>query len=272
VASTPREILAHRVGFAGLAETTKHSTQRSPDEARDFIETSTFQWHQRFDLAPGIPTPGANQVKWLLSMARLPERLAGKSVLDIGTANGGALFELERRGAERLVGVDIYPPDFYGSVAIGEFLGSRAEFIQGNVYDLATRMAGERFDIVLGLGVIYHLRHPLLGLDNIWRLVADDGIAVIETQVADTALPSAAARPFVQFYRYELENDSSNWFVPTTTALTEWCRSSGLNPMHIETWPDGPPIRALAVLERLDKQEYLDLSYELPIRGVPAET
>jgi tRNA (mo5U34)-methyltransferase len=100
---------------------------------------------------------------WLLSMARLPERLDGKSVLDIGTANGGSLFELERRGAARLLGVDIYPPDFYGSAAIGSFLGSRAEFIQANLYDLATTLRGERFDIVLALGVIYHLRHPLLG-------------------------------------------------------------------------------------------------------------
>jgi tRNA (mo5U34)-methyltransferase len=204
-------------------------------------------------------------------MARLPERLDDKRVLDIGTANGGALFELERRGATRLLGVDIYPPDFYGSAAIGTFLGSRAEFLQANLYDLAATLRGERFDIVLAFGVIYHLRHPLLGLDNIWRLVADEGMAVIESQVADRSLPSAAALPFVEFHRHELEGDSSNWFAPTTTALMDWCRSSGFNPVHMETWPEAPPIRALVVLERLHRQEYRDLSYELPIRGVPAE-
>jgi tRNA (mo5U34)-methyltransferase len=205
-------------------------------------------------------------------MAKLPERLDGKSVLDIGTANGGALFELERRGAARLLGVDIFPPDFYGSAATGEFLGSRAEFIQANLYDLAATLRGERFDIVLALGVIYHLRHPLLGLDNIWHLVGDDGVAVIESQVADRTVPSVAALPFVEFYRHELESDSSNWFVPTTTALTDWCRSSGFDVVHTETWPEAPPIRALFVLERLDRPEYLHLSYELPIRGVSAET
>ena len=243
----------------------------SPDEARDFIRTSSFRWHQEFELAPGISTPGDNQIGWLLNMARLPERLDGKSVLDIGTANGGALFELERRGAARLVGVDIYPPDLYGSAAIGKFLGSRAEFVQANLYDLATTLGGERFDIVLALGVIYHLRHPLLGLDNIWRLVADDGLTVIESQVADRTLPSAAALPFVEFYRHELEGDSSNWFAPTTTALMDWCRSSGFDPIHMETWPEAPPIRALVVMERLVRPEYLDLSYDRPIRGVQAE-
>jgi hypothetical protein len=91
---------------------------------------------------------------------------------------------------------------------------------------------------------------------------------VIESQVADRTAPSAAALPFVEFYRHELEGDSSNWFAPTTTALRDWCRSSGLDPVHMETWPDGAPIRALVVVERLARQEYLDLSYELPIRGV----
>jgi tRNA (mo5U34)-methyltransferase len=208
---------------------------------------------------------------WLLSMARVPERLDGRERPGHRHRKRWRLFELERRGAARLLGVDIYPPDFYGSAAIGEFLGSRAEFIQASLYDLATTLGGEHFDIVVALGVIYHLRHPLLGLDNIWRLVADNGIAVIESQVADKTVPSAAALPFVEFYRHELEGDSSNWFAPNTTALSDWCCSSGFDPVHMETWPEAPPIRALVVVERLDRQEYLDLSYERPIRGVPAE-
>jgi hypothetical protein len=93
----------------------------------------------------------------------------------------------------------------------------------------------------------------------------------MESQVADRTVPSAAVRPFVEFHRHELEGDSSNWFAPTTTALTDWCRSSGFDPVRMETWPEAPPIRALIVLARLDTQEYLDVSYERPIRGVPAE-
>ena len=88
-----------------------------PDEAREFVKSATFSWHQRWELVPGVVTPGANDIAWLLQHAGLPTDLTGLSVLDIGTTNGAGAFLAENRGAARVVAVDIFPPDYYGFIA-----------------------------------------------------------------------------------------------------------------------------------------------------------
>ena len=69
-----------------------------PDAAHRFVEESTFLWHQRFQLAPGVETPGVNPMEWLLAQSCVPASLDGMTVLDIGTTNGAVAFECERRG------------------------------------------------------------------------------------------------------------------------------------------------------------------------------
>ena len=75
----------------------------SAREAAAFIASAGFVWHQRFDLAPGVATPGVSSVEFLLNRAGVPADLTGLSVLDVGTTNGGCAFEAERRGARRVV-------------------------------------------------------------------------------------------------------------------------------------------------------------------------
>ena len=96
------------------------------EEARKFLANAPFLWHQQFALAPGVQTPGVNPIEALLEMSGFPDDLRGKSVLDIGTTNGAVAFEAERRGAERVIAVDIYDPDRFGFVALRELFGSRA--------------------------------------------------------------------------------------------------------------------------------------------------
>jgi hypothetical protein len=67
-------------------------------EAKAFIESSGFVWHQRFELAPGVWTPGVSSVPWLASAAGLPADLSGATVLDVGTTNAGTAFELRGEG------------------------------------------------------------------------------------------------------------------------------------------------------------------------------
>src|SRR5258706_960173 len=97
--------------------------------------------------------------------------MTGMSVLDIGTTNGAMIFECERGGASGLVAVDILDKDHFGFASLAEFFESKAEFLQGSVYELAD-VLGETFDLVIFWGVLYHLRHPLLGLDSVRRLAA----------------------------------------------------------------------------------------------------
>ena len=199
-----------------------------------FLADARFHWHQRFHLGGGVYTPGTNDVEWLLRVAGVSADLSGKTVLDVGTAHGGVCFEAERRGAARVVGVDITPPEHCGFHELRSLLGSRAEYVQARIYELP-ELLEERFDVVFFWGVLYHLRHPLLGLDSLRQLVR--GHAFIETAVADDQLGRAAREPLVRFHRgTEYEGDGTVWFVPTVTALLEWCRSSGLSPSVLATW------------------------------------
>jgi len=233
------------------------------DEAQALASRTDFAWHQRFEIAPGVFTPGVNDVEFLLDTARVPKRLDGATVLDIGTTNGGAAFECERRGASRVVAVDIADDNWFGFASIKEILGSRAEHIQANIYELPALLT-EIFDVVFFWGVLYHLRHPLLALDNVRRLAREH--VSIESAVADHELgPESRGRSLIRFYRRdELGGDSSNWFAPTAVALADWCRSSGLEPAHVESWPSHAPTRAMVVAKPVEP-EYLDLSYERPL-------
>src|SRR2546426_8767219 len=102
--------------------------ERSAQEASDFLSSASFIWHQRFRLAGDVYTPGANDIEWLASTARLPADLTGKSVLDIGTTNGAGAFEAERRGARAVLATDIVPASWFGFDQLRDFLDSQVEF------------------------------------------------------------------------------------------------------------------------------------------------
>jgi tRNA (mo5U34)-methyltransferase len=244
--------------------------QPTHDEAIGHARRTDIVWHQRFELAPGVFTEGPSNFEFLDRTADFPKRLDGKSVLDIGTCNGGFAFELERRGATRVVGVDIVDPDLYGFTATKELLGSNAEFLQASVYELPHLLDGERFDVVLLLGVLYHLRHPLLALDIVRELARD--VVYIETAVCDAEFPKISQRSVARFYRLdELQRDPSNWFAPTTACLKDWCRSAGLEVERLTGWPAHAPTRALVGSRVTDGvPEYLRISYERQLRVTPS--
>jgi tRNA (mo5U34)-methyltransferase len=237
--------------------------QPSTDEAQRFIGSSRFLWHQRFELAPGAYTPGVNDIGWLRNAAPLPDVMTGMSVLDIGTTNGAMIFDCERRGASRLVAVDIVDSHHFGFASLVEFLESKAEFVQASVYELAD-VLDETFDLVIFWGVLYHLRHPLLGLDSLRRLAA--GRVTLETAVCDATDPGVGQ--LARFHRLDdLGNDPSNWWSPSIATLESWVMSAGFSLRStIAIPPGGPAERALLDLEIVPgKPEYERVSYERPL-------
>src|SRR5215218_10597050 len=102
----------------------------------------------------------------------IPQDLTGKSVLDIGCNAGFYSMEMKRRGASRVVGVD--SEDLYLNQArfAAEVNGLDIEYRKLSVYDVA--QLGEKFDFVIFMGVLYHLRHPLLALDLLREHVVGD--------------------------------------------------------------------------------------------------
>src|SRR5437868_3931819 len=111
-------------------------------------------------------------VKWQRFERAIPADLRGKTVLDIGCNAGFYSIEMKRRGADRVLGIDFDERYLAQAKLASEALGVSIELRQLSVYDV--HKLGEKFDIVLFLGVLYHLRHPLLALDLIHEHVARD--------------------------------------------------------------------------------------------------
>lgn len=230
------------------------------DSAQQFVADPGIVWHQKFRLSANTVTPGSSDIEWLLLRLGFPSRLDGLTVLDIGTTNGAAAFIAEARGADRVVATDIVPSTWFGFQQLAEKLSSKVEFLQASIYQLPDILS-EPFDVVLFLGVLYHLRHPLLGLDAVRMLTK--GTLFLESAIANR-LPG---HPGALFYRRdELGNDPSNWFVPDMECLRDWLMSSGFQPERSDSWPESKPSRGLYVSSPTDgPPEYLNISYEVPL-------
>ena len=100
-------------------------------------------------------------------------------MLDVGAWDGWFSFECERRGAD-VVAVDCVALDTF--IEAKQLIGSKVEYLTLDVNELSARRLG-RFDIVLFFGVLYHLRHPLLGLEKAVELSTD--LALIESFVIE---------------------------------------------------------------------------------------
>ncbi len=183
----------------------------------------TNRWWHSIDLGHGFVTPGAIPLAELqanFAYLQLPADLTGQRVLDIGCWDGFYSFEGERRGAD-VVAVDCWRPE--GFFLAHEALQSRVQFHELSVYELSRERLGS-FDIVLFLGVLYHLRHPLLALERVCEMTAD--YAVLETHVIDNARD--VNFPALEFYEWdELGGQYDNWCGPNTAGLLAMARSAG---------------------------------------------
>jgi len=168
-------------------------------------------WYHQIEVAPGLITPGVHASAIALQRLELPDDCRGLRVLDIGARDGFFSFEMERRGADVLA-MDHVPPDQTGFAVAAELVGSRVPYKTANVYDLDDSWG--QFDIVLFLGVLYHLRNPLLALDKI-RAVCS-GRMWLESHV----MTDSKSVPLARFYpRDELNKDFSNWWGPNLACL-----------------------------------------------------
>jgi tRNA (mo5U34)-methyltransferase len=210
------------------------ASKLDPDSLRRRIAEHS-RWYHRITLAPGVVTPGVQDSAGVLAhldQLGLPADCSGLSVLDIGVRDGFFAFELERRGAE-VTAIDIMPPTETGFAIAAEILGSGVKYVVGNVYDLAPERLGT-FDLVLFLGVLYHLRSPLRALDRIRPMCRPAARLFVETVLIDNRVVLADGRsaslaelaevlttvPLMQFYpRDTLAGDHSNKWAPNRVGL-----------------------------------------------------
>jgi len=179
------------------------------------------------------------RVKWKRFAHVLPERLDGLTVLDIGCNGGFYSIEMKRRGADRVVAIDHDPSYLNQARFAAEVSGMEIEFHDLSVFDVA--QLGESFDVVLFLGVFYHLRHPLLALDLIHEHVARDrlifqsmqrGSREVETVAADYPFKEKTifeqpGYPRLHFVEHSYASDQTNWWIPNRACSEAMLRSAG---------------------------------------------
>ena len=241
------------------------------DRLRGLAQSCFFWWHS-VDLGQGVVTPGHKSPEVLrdeVAAQRWPD-LGGKSVLDIGAWDGFFSFEAERHAAKRVVALDHYSwavdyaqtdpycrqcraegvpvrpfhtvpelwrpdtlPGKRGFDLARAALRSKVEPVVGDFMEMDLTPLGT-FDVVLFLGVLYHMPHPLAALERVCRLTGE--LAVIETEAL--ALPGFEGRAVCEFFEGdELGADPTNWWVPNAKALEGLCRAAGFRRIEILTRP-----------------------------------
>ena len=228
-------------------------------------------WCHSIDLGLGVVTPGVKtrelHARELTSL-RLPE-LRGKSVLDIGAWDGFYSFAAERLGADRVVSLDhfvwgldweaknrykadcrrrgIPPLPFDRVPELWNFdalpgkkgfdlahrtLNSRVESIVADFMTGDATIVGQ-FDVVLFMGVLYHMENPLLSLERVRRLTRE--LAVIETEAVEFG--GFDGRPFCEFFppQAKLSDDPTNFWAPNGPALVGLCETAGFSRVELLT-------------------------------------
>lgn len=196
-------------------------------------EVAELKWWHTIDLGNGIVTPGLDPTPRRLPELQIPHDLTGLSVLDIGAWDGFFSFEAERRGARRVLATDSFcwGQGGWGTKAAFELarqaLGSHVEDLDIDPLELSPDRIGT-FDLVLFIGVLYHMRHPLLALERVFSVTRDR--LILQTQVDLSALD----RPALAFYQgTELNNDPTNWCGPNPPAVVAMLRTVGFSDVKI---------------------------------------
>lgn len=201
-------------------------------------------WFHNLDLE-GVPTAPRHflgdypQQKFARFASAIPADLAGKTVLDIGCNAGFYSMEMKRRGAARVVGIDTDDAYLAQARFAARVTGVEIELRNLNVYEVGK--LGEKFDIVLFMGVLYHLRHPLLALDIIHdRVVADTmvfqsmqrGSSLLDAiepdyPFSETVVFERPGFPKMHFIEKKYAEDPTNWWIPNRACVEAMLRSSG---------------------------------------------
>jgi tRNA (mo5U34)-methyltransferase len=182
-------------------------------------------------------------VKWRRFADALPADLRGQSVLDIGCNGGFYAIEMKRRGADRVVGIDEDATYLAQARFAAEVSGMDIELRQLSVYDVAK--LGEKFDLVLFLGVLYHLRYPLLALDLLHEHVVkrllvfqsmhrgSDELEAIASDYAfqEEAIFNRPSFPRLYFIEQRYSGDPTNWWIPNRSCSEALLRSAGFRIM-----------------------------------------
>ena len=255
------------------------------DELRQQVNSFRF-WYHKIDLGSGVVTPGRpyDAVWNLIRKTRASIDYSGKTVLDIASFDGMWAFEAEKLGASLVVATDCYFETYKNFLFVRKVLNSNViPYYNVSPYNLASRLDvflqenwevqkpyDRRFDIVQHMGLLYHLRDPLLTLSQARSVIKTGGHLLIETAVvADESgafmvfngVPPEAGRVY--------PDDPSTWWAPTVPCLLEMLRASMFEPVKasLQVMSAGDLAEPL---KRLVRKHVLDRPYTITRAAVVA--
>jgi tRNA (mo5U34)-methyltransferase len=201
-------------------------------------QVASKHWFHQINLGNGIITPGLDDSAEKLVRVKMPEKLDGMTVLDIGAWNGFFSFEAERRGASRVLATDSYAWHTWdgksGFDLARRTLNSKVQTLEIDILELSPDKIGT-FDLVLCLGVLYHMRHPLLSLEKVFSVTGNQ--LILETTVE----LFSEDRPAMVFYPgTEFANDPTNWCGANPAAVIAMLKVAGFTKVELASLVDFP--------------------------------
>ncbi|HEX5835958.1 MAG TPA: TIGR04290 family methyltransferase [Pyrinomonadaceae bacterium] len=215
----------------------------STEQIRQRVE-ELGEWFHNLDLG-GVKTAPDHflgdypQIKWQQFSSAVPEDLTGKSVLDVGCNAGFYSIQMKRRGAARVVAIDTDEQYLEQARFAAKISEAEIEFRKLSVYRVGDLR--ERFDLVLFMGVLYHLRHPLLALELLHEHVVAD-LLVTQSLLRgardnmdvprdfpfwETEIFGRDEFPRMYFVEQRFANDPTNWWIPNRSCFEAMLRSAG---------------------------------------------
>lgn len=209
-------------------------------------------WYHNIQLTPDLctnPERGDYPAsRWRFLEPHVPLDLRGKTVLDIGCNAGFFSVELKRRGAARVVGIDIMPHVLAQARFVSSWFDQTIELRELSAYEV--KRLGV-FDIVFFIGVLYHLEHPLNALQQISAVCADtlyvqtalrgsmeDFEPANDYPESEQAIFQDPAYPKLCFIEKAFNGDVSNWWFPTRSCFKAMLRSTGFEAIQDTFSPD----------------------------------
>jgi tRNA (mo5U34)-methyltransferase len=185
--------------------------------------------------------------KWMNFQHVIPDNLSGMTVLDVGCNAGFYSIEMKRRGARRVLGIDHDEQYLEQARFAAEVLDLDIAFKRMSVYEVPR--LGERFDLVLFMGVFYHLRYPLLALDLLRRYAVADWFLFQSMLRGSRTIPDLGedypfsertifdkpGYPKMHFVEKNYSNDPTNWWIPNRACAEAVLRSAGFT---VESMPE----------------------------------
>ncbi len=196
---------------------------------KETLVASVPFWFHSIDFGDGLISDGINTLdNQKIISSFIPVNLHGKTVLDVGAWDGFYSFECEKRGARvTAIDNDQHLQGHKGFDVAKAILGSKVEHYDMDLFDVPEKLKRE-FDIVLFMGVLYHLKDPLRALETLFKVTRD--LLVLESHYIEFG----DEIPLMRFYPgTELNNDPTNWWGPNIPALISMLKVAGFRAVEV---------------------------------------